>query len=94
METSRSEVRLPSGSEVEGALLHGPWHDRVTAVRSGARAKVTAASERLLGTLRANPVKWAGIAAGAGFGLGLIGRMIRYRLKSRGLPEVVVIDAC
>lgn len=94
METTRSEVRLPSGSEVEGALLHGPWRERMTAVKSGARTKVTAANDRLLGTLRASPVKWAGIAAGAGFGLGLIGRLVRYRMKSRGLPDVVVIDAC
>ena len=42
--------------------------------------------------LRSNPGKWAGIAAGAGFTLGLIGRRLRHRAR-RNLPDLIIIEA-
>jgi ElaB/YqjD/DUF883 family membrane-anchored ribosome-binding protein len=44
-------------------------------------------------SLRANPTKWAGIAAGAGLGLGLIGRFLHHRAHHRHIPAVVIIEA-
>ena len=45
--------------------------------------------------LHSNPAKWAGIAAGASFVLGMIGREMRHRgsLKARrGLPDLIIIE--
>lgn len=105
METTRSAARVPGASGVGGEVVLGPWRDKINAVGSTARTKVMEANDRVrgrltetrgrvLGSLRSKTVAWAGIAAGAGFGLGLMTRMIRYRMKSRSLPEVVVIEAC
>jgi ElaB/YqjD/DUF883 family membrane-anchored ribosome-binding protein len=43
--------------------------------------------------LRRNPTKWAGIAAGAGLGIGLIGRFMHHRAHHRRMPAVVIIEA-
>jgi ElaB/YqjD/DUF883 family membrane-anchored ribosome-binding protein len=44
-------------------------------------------------SLRGNPAKWAGIAAGAGLGIGLIGRFLHHRSHHRHMPAVVIIEA-
>ncbi|HKO57837.1 MAG TPA: hypothetical protein VJ276_18360 [Thermoanaerobaculia bacterium] len=43
--------------------------------------------------MRSNPNKWAGIAAGAGLGIGLIGRYLSHRSKRRHVPHLVIIEA-
>ncbi len=40
--------------------------------------------------VKANPKRWAGIAVGAGLGLGIIGRIMRHRARS--LPHLIVIE--
>ena len=42
--------------------------------------------------IRSNPTKWAGIAAGAGFGLGLIGRIMRHRAGHDSIPHIVIVE--
>jgi ElaB/YqjD/DUF883 family membrane-anchored ribosome-binding protein len=43
-------------------------------------------------SLRAKPARYAGIASGVGFGLGLLGRTLTQRLRNRSLqPRVLVI---
>ncbi|MEA2325877.1 MAG: hypothetical protein QOE68_836, partial [Thermoanaerobaculia bacterium] len=44
-------------------------------------------------SLHGNPTKWAGIAAGAGLGIGLIGRFLHHRAHHRHMPAVVIIEA-
>jgi ElaB/YqjD/DUF883 family membrane-anchored ribosome-binding protein len=46
--------------------------------------------------MRVNPMKWAGIAAGSGFAIGLIGRIIHWRNKHRhthSMPQLVIIES-
>jgi hypothetical protein len=64
-----------------GSLLKIDATERV----SNANAKV----QKSMGT---NPVLWAGIAAAAGFGIGLAGRYLHWR-RNRPMPELIVIDA-
>jgi hypothetical protein len=64
---------------------------RMTAMRNGMSLQMS----KLQMQLRANPTKWAGIAAGAGFGLGLMGRIMRHRAAHASIPHLVVIEtAC
>ena len=46
--------------------------------------------------LHANPTKWAGIAAGASFVLGMAGRELRHRMSHkravRRMPELIIIE--
>ncbi|HEX8412135.1 MAG TPA: hypothetical protein VF883_25015 [Thermoanaerobaculia bacterium] len=58
-------------------------------MRDGAKSQVT----KMEGSMRMNPMLWAGVAAGAGFGLGLIGRIAQWRSKQRHyMPELVIIE--
>jgi ElaB/YqjD/DUF883 family membrane-anchored ribosome-binding protein len=46
--------------------------------------------------MKVNPMKWAGIAAGSGFAIGMIGRFIHWRNKHRHLhatPQLVIIES-
>ena len=61
----------------------------VASVKPRVNAMATKANE----SLRGNPAKWAGIAAGAGLGVGLLGRFLHHRSHNRHMPAVVIIEA-
>ena len=55
------------------------------------------AADRVAGvqaSMRDKPMMWAGVAAGAGFGIGLIGRLLDHRRHQhhRLTPQLVVIE--
>lgn len=75
-------------------------NEKLSSMRSGMKMKsdrwqmqMKAKSSQLQMQLRSNPTKWAGIAAGAGFGLGLIGRIMRHRAKRAVIPHIVIIES-
>ncbi|MEO8382608.1 MAG: hypothetical protein ABI779_23315 [Acidobacteriota bacterium] len=84
--------KLDSVKAVALARLHAfqrKVSDRRVIVRSGARTGVS----RVQGFMRTRPMIFAGVAAGAGLGLGLIGRLAqRRRNERRTLPDLVIIE--
>lgn len=47
--------------------------------------------------MKVNPMKWAGIAAGSGFAIGMIGRFVHWRNNrhrhSHAMPQLVIIES-
>jgi ElaB/YqjD/DUF883 family membrane-anchored ribosome-binding protein len=143
MNTTRDELGLGSGCEVESATFHVPVTTEAlvpTSVtpRSGMRAKVDDLKSRgmsklhgvqrtmsdrtsvmkstmhrsltnaktsmrtgvddqmtkMQSSMQTSPMKWAGIAAGSGFAIGMIGRFIHWRNKhQRHMPQLVIIES-
>jgi hypothetical protein len=98
-----TSVTLPERSGFRGrldglkSLAKGKVHDvqrnvsdcRV-AVRHGAQTGVA----KVQSSMRTKPMLWAGLAAGTGFGLGLIGRVAHWRHQQRrAMPDIVIIEA-
>ncbi len=43
--------------------------------------------------LKSNPMRWAGIAAGAGFGLGLLSRSLMQHAARRKTPHLLIVES-
>jgi ElaB/YqjD/DUF883 family membrane-anchored ribosome-binding protein len=57
------------------------------------KPRVNAMTMKANDNMRGNPTRWAGIAAGAGLGIGLVGRFLHHRAHHRPMPTVVIIEA-
>ena len=65
----------------------------VTTAKSSARNGVNTGVTRMQSSMRDNPAKWAGIAAGSGFVLGMLGRIVHSRNeRRRHMPQLIVIE--
>ncbi len=88
---------MGSGNEVESAAFHVPVSHVSSPpartgfrVLSGAKGRVT----KVQTSMKTSPMLWAGIAAGSGFALGLVGRFVHWRnYHRRTTPDLVIIDA-
>jgi ElaB/YqjD/DUF883 family membrane-anchored ribosome-binding protein len=67
--------------------------DRTSLIRSNVQQSMTTAKSSVRSSMRSSPEKWAAIAAGSGFALGLLGRFIQSRQeRHRHMPQLVVIE--
>jgi ElaB/YqjD/DUF883 family membrane-anchored ribosome-binding protein len=57
------------------------------------KPRVNAMTMKVNDSMRGNPAKWVGIAAGAGLGIGFLGRFLQHRAHQRHMPAVIVIEA-
>ena len=72
-------------SDMKSSLQHA-----MTSVKSNVNTQMT----RTQDSMRTNPMKWAGIAAGSGFAIGMIGRIVHWRNKhQRHMPDLVIIQS-
>lgn len=83
---------------VKSSLQRSVTTARSTMHRSINQANVTVHTglNDMQSDMKVNPMKWAGIAAGSGFALGLLGRFIHWRNKHRhvhGMPQLVIIES-
>jgi hypothetical protein len=68
--------------------------ERSTLIKSNVKSNVSGQVDRVQTSMRTSPMLWAGIAAGSGFAIGLLGRFIHWRNdRRRAVPELVVIEA-
>lgn len=89
--------RLDSLRSQGVSRLHHVQHvvgDRSSALRGSLQRSVRGSASHVRSSMQTNPMKWAGIAAGSGLAIGLLGRLIQARNRRlRSLPQLVVIEA-
>ena len=67
--------------------------DRTSLIKSNARSGVSSGMTTVRSSMRSSPAKWAGIAVGSGFVLGMLGRFIQAsNERRRHMPQLVVIE--
>ncbi|MFL6245910.1 MAG: hypothetical protein ACJ74H_07800 [Thermoanaerobaculia bacterium] len=61
--------------------------------KSNARTGISSSMTKVQSSMRNSPAKWAAIAAGSGFAVGILGRILHARNEHhRHMPQLVVIE--
>ena len=98
VESARMHIPTDGGQHMSGLTRSG-WREKLDTIKSRGAGKISSVRSSVRGSamraqnnLRSNPAKWAGAAVGAGFGVGLLGRLMLHRAQHRSMPEVIVIS--
>lgn len=89
MESKAVTMRNQVGAKA--TMLRADVETRIDTLKETAESQLT----HLQQDVRSNPMKWAGISAGAGIGIGLVSRWMHHRAKvrARQTPQVLIIEA-
>jgi ElaB/YqjD/DUF883 family membrane-anchored ribosome-binding protein len=89
--TSVMKSNLRQRTSVMKNNLHQSLANVKTSTRTGVNDQVT----KMQTSMASSPMKWAGIAAGSGFAIGLIGRFVHWRNKHHRhhAPQLVIIES-
>jgi ElaB/YqjD/DUF883 family membrane-anchored ribosome-binding protein len=80
--------------EIQTTSEDRTWKEKLAAMPRSIKPRVNAMTMKANDSMRSNPSKWAGIAAGAGLGIGLVGRFLHHRVQqNRHVPAVIIIEA-
>ena len=92
----KSRVNSLTASSVEQvAALRTRMRDLVPAVKqrvTSVRAQTSTRAAETGAHMRNHVSMWTGIAAGAGLGIAVVGRMLMHRSKHRMSPQLVIIE--
>lgn len=67
---------------------------KLMTTRSSMQRNLTDQMMKMQSSMRTSPAKWAGIAAGSGFAIGMIGRFMHWRNQHhRHMPQLVIIES-
>lgn len=76
------------------SVMKSTMHRSVTNAKTSMRTGVDDQMTKMQSSMHTSPMKWAGIAAGSGFAIGMIGRLIHWRNKhQRHMPQLVIIES-
>lgn len=94
---SRGSEQLSTLKSRGTETLHHLQHelrDRSAIAKSSLQSNAQRQVTNMNSSMRTNPMKWVGIAAGAGFGIGLIGRFVHWRNHHKRMaPQLVIIES-
>ncbi|HEX2059919.1 MAG TPA: hypothetical protein VHK90_04200 [Thermoanaerobaculia bacterium] len=77
-------------TSVMKSSLQRSMTNATTSMRTGVNDSMT----KMQDSMRTSPMKWAGIAAGSGFAIGMLGRIVHWRNKHhRHMPDLVIIES-
>ncbi|HYH07207.1 MAG TPA: hypothetical protein VEK11_09150 [Thermoanaerobaculia bacterium] len=77
-------------TSVMKSSLQSSMTTAMTSMKSNVNSQMTKTQD----SMRTSPMKWAGIAAGSGFAIGMLGRIVHWRNKhQRHMPDLVIIES-
>lgn len=66
---------------------------RTSVMKSNLRSGMNDSVTKMQSSMRTSPTKWAGIAAGSGLAIGLLGRILAARSRERSrMPQLIIIE--
>lgn len=77
---------------MRGSMMKSDIRRSVTTAKSTAARRASESMSKVQTSMATSPMKWAGIAAGSGFAIGLLGRLLQTRRHVHPMPQLVVIE--
>jgi ElaB/YqjD/DUF883 family membrane-anchored ribosome-binding protein len=75
------------------SVIKSHMQHSMTTAKSSMRDGISTGMTKLQSSMRDNPARWAGIAAGSGFAIGMLGRLMQWRSHHRQhTPQLVIIE--